>query len=153
MRSRWPLIWLVLAAVCGFALFHTSQRVNDDRQRLAELSDLTAREEESLRVLGAEWSYLNQPARLEKLARERLSMVPMKGKQFTTKENLAALQPPQEAEPAAGNPAAVPVPAPAPALVPVAAPVPVPVKARPAPTMPDADTPNFGDLMRRIGKE
>lgn len=76
------IFWLSLAAVCGTLLFHTSQEVTDGRTTLRAMERELLREEESLRVLQAEWSYLNQPERLEKLAREYLDLAPLTGKQF-----------------------------------------------------------------------
>jgi hypothetical protein len=83
------LLWLLLATFCGIALFHTSQRVHDSGEKLAALSQDVAREEESIRVLQTEWSYLNQPARLEKLTKQYLKLVPMKGAQFTKANDIA----------------------------------------------------------------
>jgi len=82
------LLWLILAAFCGITLFHTSQKVHDSRLRLAALSQDVGREEESIRVLQAEWSYLNQPRRLEKLAKIHLKLAPLKGVQFTRLEDI-----------------------------------------------------------------
>jgi hypothetical protein len=82
------LLWLALAAFCGTVLFHTSQRVHDERTKLVALEASISKEEESLRVLNAEWSYLNQPARLEKLAKTYLNMTPLKGSQFIRVENI-----------------------------------------------------------------
>ncbi len=76
------LFWLGMAALCGTILFHTSQEASDARQRLRVVERDMLREEESLRVLHAEWSYLNQPERLEKLAREHLQLQPLQGRQF-----------------------------------------------------------------------
>lgn len=82
------LLWLALATFCGIALFYTSQKVHDSREKIARLGQAAAREEESVRVLQAEWSYLNQPRRLEKLAAEYLKLVPLKGIWFVKPENL-----------------------------------------------------------------
>ncbi len=76
------LLWLVLAACCGAALFYTSQKVYDKREAVKALKGEIAREEESIRVLQAEWSYLNQPQRLQKLADEYLKLAPQKGADF-----------------------------------------------------------------------
>lgn len=76
-------LWLTLAAVASATLFHTSQEVTDGRARLAQINKETQQEEESLRVLQAEWSYLNQPERLEKLVRQFMTgLEPQKGRQF-----------------------------------------------------------------------
>lgn len=88
------LLWLFLAAVCGAILFQTSQRVNDGRQKLAEIGANTRKQEESLRVLQAEWSYLNQPERLEKLSQKYLGLVPLQGRQFAKASDIPA-RPPQ----------------------------------------------------------
>lgn len=105
------LLWLALAAFCSAALFHTSQDVHDSREKLAGLSRAIAREEESLRVLQAEWSYLNQPRRLEKLAKQYLKLAPQKGAQFIRAEDIAArpaaLPPPAAPDLAAAADAAV----------------------------------------------
>lgn len=75
-------LFFALAALCSAMLFRTSQRVNDGREKIAVLESALRREAESQRVLSAEWTYLNQPARLERLARAHLGLVPMKGAQF-----------------------------------------------------------------------
>lgn len=82
------MLWLGLAAFCGAMLFHTSQKVTDGREQLAVIHHDIRKEEETLRVLQAEWSYLNQPDRLEKLVSAHLALEPMKGRQFTKMEDL-----------------------------------------------------------------
>lgn len=76
------MLWLVLAVICGGMLFQTSQRVTDGRAQLAGIEAAARKEDEHLRVLQAEWSYLNQPDRLEKLSNQYLHLEPLKGKQF-----------------------------------------------------------------------
>jgi len=83
------LLWLILALFCGIGIFHTSQRVHDEREKIATLNASIDKEQESLRVLNAEWSYLNQPARLEKLAKTYLHLAPLKGGQFVKVEDIA----------------------------------------------------------------
>lgn len=173
MRSKWPLLWLFLAFACGTVLFHTSQRVTDGRARLDALAADTGKEQESIRVLNAEWSYLNQPARLEKLAREHLALAPMKGRQFVSAAALGALQPaagtaekaaekksmaekenPEKESPQRPAAHEAPEPArarPAPVLKPpLRAPAP-PVRAAPAYSPPAAGNRGFGDLMKSLG--
>lgn len=86
--TKMACLWFVLCVVVGGFLFQTTQRVNDGRQRLAVLNANIQEEEESLRVLQAEWSYLNQPDRLEKLSREYLQLSPMKGQQFARTDSI-----------------------------------------------------------------
>jgi len=76
-------LWLLLAVICGCMLFRTSQEVTDGRTKLAAIEASTRKEDESIRVLEAEWSYLNQPDRLEKLSKQYLTLAPLKGKQFS----------------------------------------------------------------------
>jgi len=86
--SRFAILWFCCAMIAGALLFQTSQRVTDGRQRLENITAEMRREEDSLRVLQAEWSYLNQPERLEKLAAQYLKLAPMKGRQFVAAANL-----------------------------------------------------------------
>lgn len=86
--SKFAALWLICALVCGAMLFKTSQAVTDGRAKLDLITAETRREEDSLRVLQAEWSYLNQPDRLEKLAAQYLKLAPMRGKQFTQAQEL-----------------------------------------------------------------
>ena len=65
-----------LAALSGVALLHTSQRVQHAEEVLAGLQSELGHEEETMRVLRAEWEYLNRPERLERLATEFLDLVP-----------------------------------------------------------------------------
>jgi len=103
---RSTLFFLVLSAFFGTALFHTSQKVHDEREKLAALNVSIGKEEESLRVLNAEWSYLNQPARLEKLAKTYLDLAPLKASQFVKLEDIA----PRPADAPEASVAAAPAP-------------------------------------------
>jgi len=88
-------LWLLLAAVCGTMLFHTSQQVTDGRTKLAGIEAKAEKEDETIRVLEAEWSYLNQPDRLEKLSRQYLALEPLKGRQFGKIADLEARPAPE----------------------------------------------------------
>jgi hypothetical protein len=89
MRNKTALVFFSLAVICGAALFHTSQKVTDGRSKLETIVARTAKENEALRVLEAEWAYLNQPGKLEKLVKQYLDLVPLKGKQFGKVNELA----------------------------------------------------------------
>ena len=82
MRIFFVILWFSLSVLAGTALFHTSEEVQKAREETAQLEGKIAEEKESLRVLKAEWAYLNQPDRLEKLAAEHLDLVPTKGRQL-----------------------------------------------------------------------
>ena len=59
---------LVLLAVMVTGLFELKYEVRDLAQQKALLRTEIADERETLRVLQAEWSFLNQPARIQDLA-------------------------------------------------------------------------------------
>lgn len=102
---KMPLFWLGLAAMAGVTLFHTAQEVQDKRRQLAHLQNELAKEKESIRVLQAEWSYLNQPERLEKLVADYLSTLsPLKGEDFVTLDSLDLRPAPLQHDPAPETP-------------------------------------------------
>ena len=68
------LLSILLAVVCGSLLFWTSQSVQRAEQKLSEVSHYRSSEGESLRVLSAEWDYLNRPERLEAIAKDNFDM-------------------------------------------------------------------------------
>lgn len=68
------LFSILLAVLCGSMLFWTSQSVQRAEQKLSEVSHYKANEGETLRVLSAEWDYLNRPERLEAIAKDNFDM-------------------------------------------------------------------------------
>lgn len=141
------LFWLGAAAFCGVVLFYTSQQVTDGRARLAAMERELLREEESIRVLQAEWSYLNQPDRLEKLSAQYLQLEPLKGRQFATMAELAVTPAPEEV---------APVPASSPVSTAAKAPTPAKTSAAPAPvaaavTKEKETSRGFTDVMKSLG--
>ena len=64
------LVAFSLAVASGAGLFVISQRVQRAEHHLAALEKDKAGEEDSIRVLRAEWDYLNRPDRLEALAHD-----------------------------------------------------------------------------------
>ena len=67
-------LWLVLATVSGVALFLVKYEVQEREDQLDLLYRQTLENQEAIRVLKAEWSYLNQPARIEGLVRDHLGL-------------------------------------------------------------------------------
>ncbi len=62
------------AVAAGALLFWTSQSVQQSESRLGKLRQAVQGEEQAIRVLKAEWDYLNRPDRLEFLASEYLDL-------------------------------------------------------------------------------
>ena len=79
-------LWLMLAVAVSGALFRVSYRVQHLEQHLASVNKKIGGEEETTRVLQAEWSYLNDPTRLEALARKHLALMPMSPSQIVNSD-------------------------------------------------------------------
>jgi len=75
-------VLLLLAAAAGGALFYISFEVSELDDRLATLNRDIRADREAIHVLRAEWSFLNQPERLEELARRHLDLMPVAGNQL-----------------------------------------------------------------------
>lgn len=84
MIGRTTLLWLALAALVGFGLFHVKYQVAALEEELTRLNAATLREQTQIHVLEAEWSYLNRPARLEELAERHLALRPLDPAQLGT---------------------------------------------------------------------
>lgn len=76
-RIRLRFVVVFILAVCsGTLLLRVSQNVQHAEDRLAALNESVQQEEDSIRFLKAEWAYLNNPERLEKLAKKYTDLVP-----------------------------------------------------------------------------
>lgn len=76
---RYALV-LVCVAFSGWVLLYTSQRVQKARHELASIERDIAAEKTRIDVLEGEWSYLNNPERLEVLAKKLLDVKPPSAK-------------------------------------------------------------------------
>lgn len=74
MIGRSSILWLSLIAAATGVLFQTSYRVQELETTLTRLNHEIVAEQEAMHVLQAEWSYLNEPARIEKLAAAHLPL-------------------------------------------------------------------------------
>ena len=83
---RWgaTFLFVVLAGALSFGLYVVKHRVIALESRLNDINRGIARDMRAIHVLRAEWSYLNEPARLRDLASRHLGMTPATGKQFGT---------------------------------------------------------------------
>lgn len=80
-------LFFILALVVGFVLFKVKYEVIAVEQKLAETLHQTERENENIHILKAEWSHLNEPQRLQKLAEKYLDIVPTKTDQIVAISN------------------------------------------------------------------
>lgn len=104
MIGRTTLLWLALASLVMFGLFHVKYQVAALEEDLTRLNAATLREQNQIHVLEAEWSYLNRPSRLEELSERYLQLKPMQPTQLTS---IAALPRPPTLEEFARDPAVV----------------------------------------------
>lgn len=82
------VLWTCLAGGVGVGLFFIKHEVKELEGRLAGLNQEIHREQEAIHVLRAEWSYLNDPARLRQLSERHLSMKPLGPNQVASLETL-----------------------------------------------------------------
>lgn len=71
----------------GFALFKVKYEVIEVEHKLAQALQQIKREKENIHILKAEWSHLNEPQRLQKLAEKFLEIMPMKTEQIVAIRN------------------------------------------------------------------
>lgn len=76
------LVWSVLCIAVAIGLLVVKQRVQEHENRLEALGNELAAADNAIAVLRAEWSYLNQPARLEDLAIRHLGLEPPRPNQI-----------------------------------------------------------------------
>jgi hypothetical protein len=84
------ILWVCLAGAMGATLFFIKHEVKDLESRLGAVHHDIARNEDEIHVLNAEWSYLNDPARLRDLAERHLSMKQMGPAQVATLDSLSS---------------------------------------------------------------
>lgn len=77
MRLRYILIWSVLVTGAAATIFALKYEVQNLEERLSFLNAQIVKDQEAIHVLRAEWSYLNRPAALEKVAKEYLTLEPI----------------------------------------------------------------------------
>jgi hypothetical protein len=82
------LLWVGLACAVGFGLFQLKHEVQELEDEMFRLNRAIVAEQQAIHVLKAEWSYINQPQRLQALAARHLDLQPMKPAQFGTLADL-----------------------------------------------------------------
>ncbi len=88
---RSTLLWTVLGISVAIGLFVVKHAVQDLEDRLHALNIEIISDRDAAQVLQAEWSFLNEPARLEALSREYLGLVTISASQTITLPELIEL--------------------------------------------------------------
>lgn len=76
------LFGFLLGSVLAVFVFVVKNEVQDLEAEFTHLNRSIAQERQSVHVLLAEWSHLNEPARLRALAREHLNLDPVRARQM-----------------------------------------------------------------------
>jgi hypothetical protein len=151
MTRLGTVFWVVLVLVTGFTTFKVKYAVQDIEEELNRVRRQTIAEQQEIRVLTAEWTYLNQPERLTELNRRFLGLASITARQLQRSIEEIPLRapapPPDVPVEATPDPAAPPAPASGLAITPAALspapaepPAPVQlVKAGPAETASELD--------------
>jgi hypothetical protein len=76
MIGRSMVLWMILASLFGVAMFLIKHEVQVREAKLDTLHREILASQESIQILRAEWSYLNQPVRIESLIRRFMDLRP-----------------------------------------------------------------------------
>jgi len=99
MMRRTTVLFVFLAAALSLALFSLKYRVQDLEDEFVSLNRSILAERRAMRVLEAEWTYLNDPARLGPLAARHLGLRPVASEQLGTLATLSVLSSGREGAP------------------------------------------------------
>jgi len=88
----------VVAATLTYGLYSMKYEVQRLESKLLSLQTTLGSERDALRVLRAEWSYLNNPERLQKLAAKHLELTPVSLHQIAALSRLPFKEVPPEVE-------------------------------------------------------
>jgi len=72
------LIWVMLVALSGYAMFQVKAEVGRLDNQLAAANRQIADDRSEIRTLNIEWAMLNQPARLDALSKHVLQLAPIR---------------------------------------------------------------------------
>lgn len=76
MRKAFTAIAALCALMAGAALMQLKLAVQEQAERVAELADQIHDDQETLRILEAEWAYLTSPQFLQEQSIEFLALMP-----------------------------------------------------------------------------
>ncbi len=84
------IVGLGVLAATLVGLYQMKSAVEVRDKELTQVRRAVAEEKETVQVLRAEWSYLNQPERLTRLARTQGTLKPLSGAQLSSLERAGA---------------------------------------------------------------
>ena len=102
MTRLGAVFWLALVLAAGFTTFKVKYAVQDIEDQLSRVRRQTIAEQQEIRVLTAEWTYLTQPERLADLNRRFLQLAPIAARQM--QRGIADIPLRAPAAPPAGSP-------------------------------------------------
>jgi cell division protein FtsL len=82
MIRVFSIVLVVAVIALSIGLYDIKYRAEAAEKRAAQIERDIASEQEGIRVLRAEWSYLNQPERIQELAKRYTGLEPMKASQI-----------------------------------------------------------------------
>lgn len=92
---KYMLVFMMTVA-SGAALMVVSHKVQRAEVEISRLEGLVSQEHETIRLLEAEWAYLNNPQRLDEIATQYLGLVPALPESLAS--DFSVLQPVPETE-------------------------------------------------------
>ena len=104
------IFWIGLALTLGYGLYHLKHEVKALEDELFRLNRQILAEQQAIHVLRAEWSYINQPQRLQSLSQRHLDLQPTRPAQIGTLATLPARPADAPAPAIAASSPAIPAP-------------------------------------------
>lgn len=96
MISKSALFGILVSTCIAVGLFQLKHKVNEQERELARIHSKIYTTQEAIHILQAEWSYLNEPGRLQMLAEKHLKLTPSEAVQLVTYENIDDLSRPRK---------------------------------------------------------
>ncbi|QJE72269.1 hypothetical protein HHL28_03385 [Aerophototrophica crusticola] len=93
MIGKSTIVWIGLACMASAILYQTSYEVQEQEEQLARLNRQIVAEQEAIQVLKAEWAYLNDPTRIERLVAEHMILQPTKSTQIVGLDAIPQVDP------------------------------------------------------------
>lgn len=95
MHKLFNAILVLTVLVSGFILYSLEHSTRGYERRIAVLEREINDSKETIKLLGAEWSSLTRPERLEQLARDHLNLQTLAAQQIVKLEELGQKVPPE----------------------------------------------------------